>query len=448
MNETVAKILNFGKDKVIKNVLVPIDTLVDDNITDITTTIGAFVIRNIKGRFQRSITFTINLRNEWMVKALYEILYKYNKINNKSNLNLTNKSRAGNAVDLYYELGEGVHNLKYRKWNILLVINTEKIPTTPTRTVTSTKYTIINYDIDPEFMNCLVQDMIASRNAQLKISKNLPYVQIFRDEHESDGYTYWSYGNTMNKRKLNTIYLPKEQKKLLVDTINNFIQSKEFYKEHGIPWNLKILLHGIHGSGKSSIVRMIASEWNRSLCECTGGKNGRFIPNALTDPVADMLSDPLFSISDIDKYPALINEAEVTINDSEKDKHRKDDVFDNKEVFAKMINALDGIGCSEGSIIIMTTNHIEKFSDTFLRPGRIDLIMEIGYITAEVFREFVKDYYGFILPQDITLKRNDLTIAELQADVVFFKLSEEEFVNKYVGKPEKKKATTPKKEDK
>lgn len=442
MNKVVSGILNYGKNKFIKTVAMPIDTMVDDNITDVVTTIGSFVIRNIKGRFQRSITINVSNKNLWIEKALYDILYRYNKIDKKTSLTLEpkNENANPNLMELNYQLADGVHNMKYRKWNIILVISSEKVQLTMNRSSVVKKYTIITYDMDPLFMEYLEKDIASARDAICKITNKSPFVKLFFDGHESDGFTYWTVGPLIPKRKLNTIYLPKEQKKLLVDTINNYVNSKEFYHKHGIPWNLKILLYGGHGFGKSSITKMIASEWNRSLCEISGGKNGRFIPDAITSEIP-MLSNPLFSISDIDKYPSVINEMQI---DMSKDKAEEIDL-DNKQTFAKMINALDGISSGEGKIIVMTTNHIEKFSDTFLRPGRIDLKMEIKAVIPEVFRNFTYDYYNIVLPEDISLIRDDISIAELQADAIFLKLTAEEFVNKYVGKPKKKES---KKEDK
>ena len=80
----------------------------------------------------------------------------------------------------------------------------------------------------------------------------------------------------------------------------------------------------------------------------------------------------------------------------------------------------------------MTTNHIEKFSKTFLRPGRVDLCLYITYVVPEVFRKYTYDFYGVELPEDIKLKRNDITVAMLQFDVVFLKLTSDEFIKKYV----------------
>ena len=421
------KVFSTAKQKAIKTVMNPLNEMVDEQITDIVTTIGSFVIRSVRGKFQRSITFTIGLSyaDAWMEEALYGILYKYNEIKKSSKLELRNKKGFNDGSAMYYTLNDGTHNLKYRNYDILLFIQT-RTPSSPSgRTFAIREYTIITYDLNPKFVTEFESDMLEHRNSLLKMKKDSPYIQVWKDGHDPDGDTYWDKVAELPKRRLKTIYIPMEQKRLLVNTINTFLASRKFYEDHGVPWTLKILLYGVPGGGKSSIVKMIASEWNRNIYECTGGKNGRFIPEAISDNNRDLVS-PLFSISDIDKYPAVINEPNINI---EKDDVKEDHMMQ-KQIFNNMINALDGISTEGGRIIIMTTNHIEKFSETFLRPGRIDLIMEIGYVTAETFRQYVKDIYHETLPDNIKLKDDKLTVSKMQFDTILSRMPKEEFIAK------------------
>lgn len=425
----IKKIGEVLKTKATKTILDPLNEMVDEQISDITTTIGSFIVRSVRGKFQRSITFTIGVSfsDNWMEEALYGILYEYNDIKKSSKLELTNKKGFNDGSAMYYRLDDGTHNLKYRDYNILLFIQTKSPQAVSGRVHNVTSYTIITYDLDPKFVTLFEKDMLRHRNSIMKIKADSPTIEVWKDGHEQDGYTYWTKVAELPKRKLNTIYLPREQKKLLVDTINTFFASKKYYESHGISWTLKLLLYGGAGTGKSSIVKMIASEWNRNIFECSGGKNGMFIPDAISDNNKDIIA-PIFSISDIDKYPMVINEPDVDIEKSE----TKDEQLRQKQVFNNMINALDGISTEGGRIIIMTTNHIEKFSKTFLRPGRIDLCMEIGYLVPETFIKYTKDNYGVILPDDIKLKDDRLTVGKLQFDVMFNKLSADEFIDKYV----------------
>ena len=423
--------------KALNGVLKPVDQMVEQNLSDISTTIGSFVIRKVRGKFQRSITFTIGLsyNDSWMEEALYGILYEYNDIRKADQVQLISTNKPGRNTDLYSILGDGTHDLKYRNWNILLCISSKQVPITANRIHIVKMYTVITYDMSPEFVKMFEKDMRKHRNSLLKINADSSTINVYKDNHEGNGYTYWEMSAPVPKRRLNTIYLPKEQMKRIVDTINEFFAKREFYQEHGIPWNLKILFYGPHGGGKSSLVKMISSEWNRNLFECSGGKNGKFIPDAITGYSEDIVA-PLFSISDIDKYPILINESNVDI--SNKEDKQNDEQLEYKQIFNKMINALDGIGTGENRIIIMTTNHIEKFSKTFLRPGRIDLIEEIGYVVPETFRRFVLDFYNEVIPEDIELARDDISVAEMQADILFRKYDIGQFLDKYLKKNKKK----------
>ena len=49
-----------------------------------------------------------------------------------------------------------------------------------------------------------------------------------------------------------------------------------------------------------------------------------------------------------------------------------------------LLNALDGVASQEGRILIMTTNHIEKLDSALIRPGRIDLRLELNYADSEL----------------------------------------------------------------
>jgi chaperone BCS1 len=49
-----------------------------------------------------------------------------------------------------------------------------------------------------------------------------------------------------------------------------------------------------------------------------------------------------------------------------------------KLTLSGLLNAIDGVAASEERIIFMTTNHRDRLDSALIRPGRIDVQMELG----------------------------------------------------------------------
>jgi chaperone BCS1 len=64
--------------------------------------------------------------------------------------------------------------------------------------------------------------------------------------------------------------------------------------------------------------------------------------------------------------------------------------------FSGLLNALDGVGAQEGRIVVLTTNHHELLDAALIRPGRIDLEIELGNATASQLHGLLLRFY----PQD------------------------------------------------
>ena len=75
------------------------------------------------------------------------------------------------------------------------------------------------------------------------------------------GMIIGSFLNKHSPRSINTIHLNGEDRKML-DYINKFKMkaTKDKYKKRGIPYKLNILLEGYPGTGKTSLIFVIASE--------------------------------------------------------------------------------------------------------------------------------------------------------------------------------------------
>ena len=92
------------------------------------------------------------------------------------------------------------------------------------------------------------------------------------------------------------------------------------------------------------------------------------------------------------------------------------------------MNALDGVAESNGRIVFMTTNYIERLDPALIRPGRVDFKQYIGYATEyQMINMFLKFYpdASTTRAQSFAERLNALNMkissAQLQGYLMFYK---------------------------
>jgi mitochondrial chaperone BCS1 len=175
----------------------------------------------------------------------------------------------------------------------------------------------------------------------------------------------WRLADSKPRRALDSVVLDEGVATLLHDDIHEFFGRREWYAQMGIPWRRGYLLYGPPGTGKTSAAYALAGELRLKLCALSL-TNPKLNDNVMADLLQRTPPRSLILIEDIDAF----------FNAREKQDTRM------QISFSGLLNALDGVGAQEGRIIVLTTNHREKLDPALIRPGRIDLEIELGKATA------------------------------------------------------------------
>ena len=93
-----------------------------------------------------------------------------------------------------------------------------------------------------------------------------------------------------------------------------------------------------------------------------------------------------------------------------------------------LLNALDGVAESDGRIVFMTTNYIDRLDQALIRPGRVDVKYYIGYASHhQMYSMFLKFYpnanpatANAFADKLVGLKK-DISSAQIQGYFMFYK---------------------------
>lgn len=230
-------------------------------------------------------------------------------------------------------------------------------------------------------------------------------IKIYRMSGNDEGD--WVYVKKQLKRPIDTVFLEEEKKDLLFGKLISFKEDEEWYEKNGIPYQLGILLHGNPGTGKTSLIKAIAGYLNYPIYYIDSGNLDK-----IEKAVSSLPPKCLMVIEDIDAN-------NVTHSRDDCDNDNIDGLLNLKSVkqatLSSVLNSLDGIFSTHGRILIATTNHIEKLDSALIRPGRIDLKIEVGCVNLEIFKQFYDRFFAdtMTIPDNFKIKEN-VTMAELQ----------------------------------
>ena len=256
----------------------------------------------------------------------------------------------------------------------------------------------------------LVEFIAKSCEAERKYNQN-HFIRTI-DSITPEGKDSWSHRSTPVRgnycRSFNDVFIEDEVLDKIKLGIESFISKREWYCKHHIPYHYGIILYGEPGTGKSSIAQAIAKEYDMTITDIDTS-----VPNLIPDMI-DSIKRNFASLSGRTQI-LLIEDIDCAMLTKEYDENGK--MITRGSNLGSLLNELDGISAVNNIIYIFTTNHIEKLDPALIRPGRMDLKLEIKYVTFETLNKFLNFHYGKTVTKKFKVK-DGITFAELQVMVM------------------------------
>jgi len=197
-------------------------------------------------------------------------------------------------------------------------------------------------------------------------------------------YGVWRWNGARQKRPMSSIVLQPGVKDMLLADCKDFLCSEEWYAERGIPFRRGYLLHGVPGSGKTSLIHSLAGELGLDIYVVSLSSKG-MSDNTLTTLMGHVPSRCILLLEDLD--------AAFTRSVSRDSSSTGAPTVATKETAAAeatdgstlslsgLLNSLDGVAAAEGRLLFATTNHIERLDPALSRPGRMDVWVNFTHAT-------------------------------------------------------------------
>lgn len=202
-----------------------------------------------------------------------------------------------------------------------------------------------------------------------------------------------------DKKPMQYLYLQKSDKQLLQSYLSNFKNNRELYDKMGICYKGGIILSGTPGCGKSSTIMAIATYLNKDIYYLDLGKlkTNNELQLCVDYVKTNSQRGGVIIFEDIDCMTDIVKKRETnnlnTTGDNS-EPNKKATSGNDELSLSFLLNILDGTMAPENIIFVMTTNHRELLDPALIRPGRMDISINIDKCDKYQLQQIYYDLFG------------------------------------------------------